>query len=72
MKMSDLVDRAKYALEWGNGDLLHRDLVAEIERMYILIQRGLPFGEQFKTPLAAGARAELREMAGMKPPGGPR
>lgn len=66
--MSELMERARYAIEYGNGDALHRALVAEIARMHALIQRGLAYGDQFRTPLAAGARAELRAMAGMKPP----
>lgn len=53
-----------------------RQMVAELERLrgevaqvHILIRRGLAYGDQFRTPLAAGARAELRAMAGMTPPG---
>ena len=42
-------------------------LLAEIERLHALIQRGLAYGDQFKTPYAAGARAELRRAAGMTP-----
>lgn len=70
--MSDepsLLERARYAIEHGNSDQLHQALVNEIGRMHVLIQRGLAYGDQFKTPLAAGARAELRAMAGMNPAG---
>jgi hypothetical protein len=68
--MSDLVEQAKYSYEHGGGDSLHRDLAAEIERLHALIQRGLAYGDKFRTPYAAGARAELRRAAGMKPPTG--
>jgi hypothetical protein len=68
--MSDLVERAKYAYEHGGGDSLHGDLAAEIERLHALIQRGLAYGDQFRTPYAAAARAELRQAAGMEPPTG--
>lgn len=66
--MSNLVDRVRYAAEHGNSDTLHRELAAEIERLHALIQRGLAYGDQFRTPYAASARAELRRAAGMKPP----
>lgn len=46
------------------------NLIADVERLYSLIRRGLAYGDQFRTPVAAAARAELRRMAGMSPPVG--
>jgi len=43
----------------------NEQLEAEIERLRDLIRRGLAVGDQFRTPYAAGARAELRKAAGM-------
>ncbi len=34
-----------------------------------VITRAVAYGDAFKTPYAAGARAELRRLAGMTPPG---
>lgn len=39
----------------------------EPDRLHALIQRGLAYGDAFRTPYAAGARAELRRIAGMHP-----
>lgn len=41
-------------------------LMGEIDRLHALIRRGLAYGDQFRTPYAAGARAELRASAGME------
>lgn len=35
--MSELVDRARYAYEWGSGDQLHLSLADEVERLEDLI-----------------------------------
>ncbi|MEU9805047.1 hypothetical protein [Mycobacterium sp. NPDC050853] len=37
--MSELVDRARYAYEWGNGDELHVQLAAEVERLEAEVER---------------------------------
>lgn len=63
---SDVMERARYARSHGNFDALHAELIAEIERLHHLIQRGLAIGDQFRTPYAAGARAELRRSAGLQ------
>lgn len=31
--VTDVVERARYTIEWGSGDQLHRDLLAEVERL---------------------------------------
>lgn len=66
--MSDIVERAKYCRDSGSFDALHGELLAEAEQLHELIRRGLPYGDNFRTAYAAAARAELRRMAGMKPP----
>lgn len=40
MKSDDLIERAKYVIEHGNGDELHRGLLAEVERLRANWTRG--------------------------------
>lgn len=35
----DVVQRTKYAIEWGNSDALHRDLLAEVEQLRAAIEQ---------------------------------
>jgi hypothetical protein len=48
------------------------DAIAETHAVVdkALIARALAYGAAFRTPAAAGARAALREAAGMEPPHG--
>ena len=36
----DLIERAEYAIEWGSGDQLHRDLLAEVKRLRWQVAHG--------------------------------
>lgn len=35
----DMVVRARYASEWGNGDGLHRELADEVERLRAIVRQ---------------------------------
>lgn len=37
----DMVIRARYACQWGNGDALHRELADEVERLRTIVQQRL-------------------------------
>lgn len=50
-----LLNRARYAIEWGNSDQLHRDLLAEVERLQ---QKFREFEEAHQRELRS-LRAEL-------------
>lgn len=56
---------------WDRYDRLEKlaaevvpELIAEVEQLHDLIRLGLARGDAFRTPAAAGARAELRRVAG--------
>lgn len=35
----DMVIRARYACEWGNGDALHRELADEVEKLRAIVRQ---------------------------------
>jgi hypothetical protein len=45
----DLIERAKYAIEWGNSDQLHRDLLAAVEALKTVIEH---VDDEGKVPMA--------------------
>lgn len=67
----DLLERlgVEDAQSFSAGDVVElANLIADAEHLRVLIRRGLAYGDQFRTPYAAGARAELRRLAGIASP----
>ncbi|OHU47275.1 hypothetical protein BKG82_26855 [Mycobacteroides chelonae] len=50
----DMVIRARYACQWGNGDALHRELADEVERLRDILRQN-----ELDTPHTGGSRRTM-------------